>query len=253
MAMINGEGKVILVLDIGNTRTHVGIFKRDRIIDHWKISSRESRAGDEYWVYLKRFLELTGVEAVDGVVVASVVPRLTQTYLHISRKRLNCEPVCVTGDLDLGIELCVDRAGEVGADRIANSVAVSEIYNKDAIVVDIGTATTFDVVSKEKQYLGGLIAPGIETSASRLFEKTAKLPKVEFYESGRVIGKNTEDAIRSGVFYGAISQIDGIVSRIIKEWERSPVVIATGGLAVTSNDHLYQFSKAVFLPRKKTL
>jgi type III pantothenate kinase len=119
----------------------------------------------------------------------------------------------------------------VGADRIANSVAASTIWQRDVIVVDLGTATTFDVVSKEKEYLGGVIAPGIETSAARLFEKTAKLPQVEFLEADRVIGKNTEEAIRSGIFFGAISQIDGIVRKIVKEWKRSPFVVATGGLA----------------------
>ncbi len=231
MAMKRSGGKVILGLDIGNTRTHIGIFRGDQIVDHWNISSRESSAADEYWICLERFMELAGIRDVSGAIIASVVPRLTQTYIDICRNRLNCEPISVTGDLDLGIRLRVDRPGEVGADRIANSVAASEIYKKDAIVVDLGTATTFDVVSREREYLGGVIAPGVETSASRLFEKTAKLPRVEFFESDRVIGKNTEDAIRSGVFHGAVSQIDGIVRRIVAEWKRSPVVIATGGLA----------------------
>jgi type III pantothenate kinase len=231
MAMKDDRGRMVLGFDIGNTRTNIGLFENDHIIGHWRISSLGTRAGDEYWVYLREFLTVSGVESIDGVVIGSVVPRLTRTYTSISRERLDCEPVLINGQLDLGIRLCVDRPEEVGADRIANSVAASTIWQRDVIVVDLGTATTFDVVSKEKEYLGGVIAPGIETSAARLFEKTAKLPQVEFLEVDTVIGKNTEEAIRSGIFFGAISQIDGIVRRIVEEWKRSPFVIATGGLA----------------------
>jgi len=164
-------------------------------------------------------------------VIASVVPRLTSVYLEVLRGRLGDDPVLVGGELDLGIRLHVDRPAEVGGDRIANSVAAAEIYRRDIVVVDLGTATTFDVVSREKEYLGGVIAPGIETSASRLFERTARLPQVGIAPAERVIGRNTEDAVRSGLFHGAVGQIDGVVRRIIAEWGRSPVVVATGGLS----------------------
>jgi type III pantothenate kinase len=231
MAVTEEAGAVVIGFDIGNTHTNVGVFRGETIVGSFKISSRESRTGDECWVYLNDFLDETGAESVEGIVIASVVPRLTRAYTEISRDRLKREPILITGELDLGIKLCVDRPEEVGADRIANSVAASTIYQQDVIVVDLGTATTFDVVSSEGEYLGGVIAPGLETPAAKLFEKTAKLPQVEFMETGRVIGKNTEEAIRSGIFYGAVSQIDGIVRRIIDEWKRSPFVVATGGLA----------------------
>jgi type III pantothenate kinase len=231
MAMSGEADHKVLCIDIGNTLTHIGLFRGERIVGHWKISSRGSRTGDEYWICLQSFLASVQVDSVDGVVVASVVPRLMQIYLELFREHLDLEPVRVTGEMEFGIRICVDSPGEVGGDRIANSVAASAIYNRDIIVVDLGTATTFDVVSREKKYLGGVIAPGIETSAARLSERTAKLPQVEIRPTERVIGTNTEDAIRSGLFYGAISQIDGVVRRIIAEWGRTPLVVATGGLA----------------------
>ncbi len=226
----SGTGR-ILGIDIGNTRTCIGIFRDEEIVGHWGISSLDRRAGDEYWIYIREFLADSGVQTVDGVIISSVVPRLTRTYVGVCRDRLECDPLLVDCTLDLGIRLSVDRPGEVGGDRIANSVAACSIYATDVIVVDLGTATTFDVVSKEKEYLGGVIAPGIETSAARLIDKTAMLPQVGFSQPECVIGRNTEDAIRSGLFYGAVCQVDGIVDRITSEWARSPRVIATGGLA----------------------
>jgi len=231
MAMKKKRGNVILGLDVGNTRTHVGIFKGKEIVGHWSLSSRESRVADEYWILLRAFLGTIGITSLDGAIVASVVPRLSRVYREVLRERFGCDPAFVNGDMRLGIRLLVDRPGEVGADRIANSVAAAEIFGEDVIVVDLGTATTFDVVSREREYLGGVIAPGIETSAARLFEGTAKLPQVEIKKMERVVGKNTEEAIRSGLFFGAVGQIDGIVRRIVAEWGRSPRVIATGGLA----------------------
>jgi type III pantothenate kinase len=231
MAIKDEKDDILIGLDIGNTRTNIGMFCGQRIVGHMKISSRESRTSDEYWVYLNEFLKTTGVKSVKDVVIASVVPALTQAYVKISQDRLKSEPILISGNMDLSVKLRVDRPEEVGADRIANSIAASSMYKGDVIVVDLGTAMTFDVVSKEKEYLGGVIAPGIETSATRLFEKTAKLQKIEFQETYQVIGKNTEDAVRSGVFFGAVSQIDGVVRRIIEEWKRSPRVVATGGMA----------------------
>ena len=229
---INGQEKeIILGIDIGNTISHFGVIRGGEILDHWRVSSRERRTTDECWILLHRFLEGAGVRSPDAVVIASVVPRLTQAYLDLSRRRLEREPVLVTGELALGIKLCVDRPEEVGGDRIANSVAAVSIYDRDVIVVDLGTATTFDVVSAEKEYLGGVIAPGIETSASRLIERTAKLPEVEFLATDRVIGRNTEEAIRSGVFFGSVALIDGVVQRILSEWNRQAIIVATGGLA----------------------
>ncbi len=231
MAIKDEKDNILIGLDIGNTQTNIGMFSGRRIVGHLKISSRESRTGDEYWVYLNEFMKTKRVKSVKDVVIASVVPTLTQAYVKIAQDRLKSEPILIRGNMDLSVRLRVDRPDEVGADRIANSVAASSIYKGDVIVVDLGTATTFDVVSREKEYLGGVIAPGIDTSATRLFEKTAKLPKVELQEAYRVIGKNTEDAVRSGVFYGAVSQVDGVVRRIIEEWKRSPHVVATGGMA----------------------
>ncbi len=229
---VSGVGyEVVLTLDIGNTTSHFGIFRNNEVLRHWKVSSRETGTADEYWVFVRMYCEASGLESPGAVVMASVVPGLTQVYSTLFRERLNLEPVVVSGDMRLGIELCVDRPSEVGGDRIANSVAAASIYNSDVIVVDLGTATTFDVISREKEYLGGVIAPGIETSASRLIEKTARLPEVEFHRVERVIGRNTEDAMRSGIFYGTVSQIDGIIMRIMAEWGRSPLVVATGGLA----------------------
>jgi len=231
MAISDKGAGALIAIDIGNTRTCIGIFNGEDIVGHWKISSLDRSASDEYWIYLKEFLKGSGAEDVDGVVIASVVPRLTRTYVAICRDRLKIEPLLVDGRLDLGIELSVDRPGEVGGDRIANSVAACSTYRADVIVVDLGTATTFDVVSVENEYLGGVIAPGVETSAAHLTEKTAKLPQVEFLRPEAVIGRNTEDAIRSGLFFGAVGQIDGIVDQIIGEWGRAPLVVATGGLS----------------------
>jgi type III pantothenate kinase len=227
---------MLLTFDVGNSETTLGLFDGETLRGHWRIMTDVPRTSDELGVLLRGLLAGADValDAVQGVAIGSVVPRVTQPLAEACREWLPATRVEVFDAASpLPITLAVDEPRTVGADRIINTLVASRRYGRDAIVVDLGTATTFDCITKDAVFLGGVIAPGVRTSAETLFRRTSKLPATELVAPARTIGKNTEDCIRSGVMFGAAESIDGIVRRLIAEWPGAerPIVIGTGGLA----------------------
>jgi len=224
---------MILTLDVGNTETVLGIFDDDRLVSHWRISSRPERTVDEFGILLRSVLRESDIprQRIGGAAIGSVVPPLTHALADACSRHLQCQVVVIDASSDLPIRLDVDEPRSVGADRIANTLAASHLFRTDTIVVDLGTATTFDCISADGVFMGGVIAPGLHTGAETLTRRTAKLPRVELEPPQAVIGRRTETALQSGIFFGAIESIDGIVRRIRDEWGNDPLVVATGGLA----------------------
>jgi len=227
---------MILVFDVGNTETTIGLFNGEMLRGHWRIITSVPRTADEYGVLIGSLLERGGYDTdkVDGVAVGSVVPVVTAPLLEACARYLPASSaVVVDARAGLPIKLDVDEPMTVGADRIINTLAASRLYGRDCIVVDMGTATTFDCITAEGVFIGGVIAPGVQTSAETLTRKTSKLPSTELVVPQRAIGRRTEDCIRSGVIFGAADAIDGTVRRIKAEWphREKPLVIATGGFA----------------------
>jgi type III pantothenate kinase len=233
---------VILAFDIGNTETTIGLFNAEVLRAHWRVVTSAARTADELGVLIRSLVTATGFDpkTVDGVAIGSVVPAVTEPLREACRRYLPASSsVVIDASSRLPIRLDVDEPLTVGADRILNTLAASRLFARDAIVVDLGTATTFDCITADGVFLGGVIAPGVHTSADTLVRRTAKLPATELSVPASVIGRRTEDCIRAGVMFGAIESVDGIVRRIKAEWPRkdAPVVIATGGLAETMAAH----------------
>lgn len=224
--------EALLAIDIGNTQTVLGVFAGESLISFWRLSSAVSRTGDELGVFIDSLCRdhQEQIRRSGRVVIASVVPMLTEEYEAMTRRLYGARPLVVSNQVRTGIRLDVPDPDSVGADRIANAAAVSE-GPLPAIVVDLGTATTFDVIGRGGRYLGGAISPGIRTSADELFRRAAKLPRVEMRKPPRRIGRTTEESIQSGVYYGAVGAIDGIVRQLETQLRRSARVLATGGLA----------------------
>ena len=226
---------MLLSIDIGNTHTVLGIYDEEKLKEYFRVASNHALTVDECGLLVKQLFR--EFDKIKDVIICSVVPPLTSIYEEMSKKFLEVEPVVVSSDLSFGIKILYDDPKTVGADRLANAVATYDIYGGPAIVVDFGTATTFDVISEKGEYLGGAIAPGIETSSFNLFNKASQLFKVSLEKPKKAIGKNTEESLRSGIIFGAVGQIDEIVKRIKKELsedfqsQKKPKVIATGGLA----------------------
>ncbi len=228
---------MILVFDVGNTETTVGLYGADALESHWRLTTIPERTPDELMLMIRQLLELRGVapEAVRGTALGSVVPAVTGPLSEACAMCFGHPPVIVDAAAPLPIRLEVEEPLTVGADRIINTLAASRLYGRDTVVVDLGTATTFDCITADGVFLGGVIAPGVRTSAETLFRRTSKLPATELRAPAKVIGTRTEECIRAGVVYGAADAIDGIVRRILKAWPRpgTPLVVATGGLADT--------------------
>ena len=227
---------MLLTFDVGNTETTIGLFDGDDLRAHWRIMTDVARSADELGVLLRALLTGSQLSYTDvrGVAIGSVVPRVTAPLEAACRTWLAADVVSVIDARSpLPITLAVDEPQSVGADRIINTLAASRRYGRDAIVVDLGTATTYDCITKDGVFLGGVIAPGVQSSAETLFRRTSKLPATELIAPERVIGKRTEECIRAGVMFGAAESIDGIVRRIMQEWPNGgqPLVIGTGGLA----------------------
>jgi type III pantothenate kinase len=225
---------VIIVFDVGNTETTVGVFDGE-LRAHWRLTSGVVRTGDEYGALLTsliRSADLSPVE-LEGAAIASVVPAVTAPLADACERWLRASVTHVTPSSVLPIRLEVDEPLTVGADRIVNTLAASRMYKSDCIVVDLGTATTYDCITADGVFLGGVIAPGLTTSADTLVRRTSKLPATELVPPSRTIGKRTEECIRAGVLFGAADSIDGLVRRIKAEWptRATPKVIATGGFA----------------------
>lgn len=230
---------MILVFDVGNTETTLGLFEGRELRGHWRITSGVARTADEFGALIRALLEASGFAASDvtGVAIGSVVPGVTEPLRAACERWITptMRALVVDARAPLPITLDVDEPLTVGADRIINTLAASHLYERDAIVVDLGTATTFDCITRDAVFLGGVIAPGVYTALETLVRRTSKLPATELTVPANVIGRRTEDCIRAGVMFGAAESIDGIVRRIKRSWPRpgTPVVVATGGLAET--------------------
>lgn len=225
---------MILLVDIGNSETVLGIARDGEISRRLRLETRIGSTPDQVGMELERVVGEVGGRrgGFTGGMLASVVPPLTDAYLEAARAWLGVELARLPPPAALGIRLRVDEPATVGEDRIANTVAVARLHRCDAIVVDLGTATTFDVISREGDFLGGVIAPGVRSGAEQLFRRTALLPRVAEALPERVIGRTTAECIRAGIYTGALAMIEGLVARIAAEWGRpSPRVIATGGLS----------------------
>lgn len=224
---------MLLALDIGNTHTVVGFFRKAKLIADVRITSSTERTEDELWHIVQYFHERLKPShgAIDGVVIASVVPRLTDLYATMAEKYLRLTPLLISSSLDLGIVLHYTDPSQVGADRICNAVAAYRKFGGPAIVIDFGTATTYDVISKKGEYLGGVIGPGLETSAAELHRRTAKLPHIDLQFPDAVIGKDTVASMQTGIMYGAVDAADAMVRRIKRVAGKHAIVIATGGHA----------------------
>jgi len=226
---------MLLALDIGNTETTVGLFAGDRLEGHWRLHTTPQRTPDEWASAITAHLTQAGhsTQEVRAAIVASVAPQVTQSLCEGIVGATTREPAQVDGHSKLPITLDVDEPLTVGADRIVNTLAASQLFKRDTIVVDFGTATTFDCITGDGRFIGGVIMPGIRTASDDLVRKTAKLPATELTPPPRVIGRRTEDCIRAGVLWGTADAVDGLVRRIKAEWpgKKTPQTIATGGLA----------------------
>jgi len=224
---------MLLAIDVGNTNIVIGVFDGEKLKVTWRIATRLNREVDEYGIVLLGLFvhqRLTAAH-ITGAVMCSVVPPLTHISQEMCHKYFNISPLVVEAGVKTGIRLCVDNPRELGADRVVNAVAAHHFYGGPAIVIDFGTATTFDVVSKKGDYLGGAIAPGIGIAAEALVTRTAVLPRVDLLRPRQVIGTNTIAAMHSGIFYGYIGLVEGIVNHIERELGVKTRLIATGGYA----------------------
>ena len=224
---------MLLAVDVGNTETMLGVFREHELAWHWRMRTVPDRTADELALLFGGFLEHHGLSFdrnVSAVVLSSVVPQATQALREMVREYFRFDPVVVEPGTKTGIPIRTDNPREVGADRIVNAAAAVHRYGSPVIVVDFGTATTFDAVSEKGEYVGGAIAPGVQISGQALYRETARLPRVELVAPRSVIGTSTVEALQSGLVFGYAAMVDGMVDRIAKELG-SPAVVATGGLA----------------------
>lgn len=236
---------MLFVLDVGNTNTVLGVFARaalpaeagefpryDRLLANWRVATSRTSTVDEYGVLFRNLFSMAELEAkaIHGIVVSSVVPPLDPVLRQVCERYFNLRPLFIEPGVRTGMPVQYDNPAEVGADRIVNGVAAYEKYGGPCVIVDFGTATTFDCVSKKGEYLGGVICPGIGISADALFDRTARLPRVEIRKPARVIGTNTVGSLQSGLYYGYLGLVDGILELLLAELGAETRVIATGGL-----------------------
>lgn len=224
---------MLLAIDVGNTNTVIGVYDGDKRVGIWRIRTLEDVTADEYRITMANLAAIEGVDpfAIHGAIIACVVPPLVGALEELCRNYLHITPLFVGPGIKSGMPIRYDNPREVGADRIVNAVAAYERYRCELIVVDFGTATTFDYINKAGEYEGGAIAPGVKIAAEALFHEASKLFRVELTPPSRVIAKDTGSAIQSGIVFGYASLVDGILSRMFEELGASPKVIATGGLA----------------------
>lgn len=224
---------MLMCVDIGNTNIVIGLYDGAELSAHWRVSTNHERMPDEYGVLVGNLLSQGGFAAgdVDDVVLASVVPPVSERFCEMVQSYLYAKPLVVGSGVKTGVAIRYDRPREVGADRVVNAAAVNHYYGAPACVVDFGTGTTFDALSDRGEYLGGAIAPGVYIAAQALFERTTKLPRIDLQRPPMAIGRNTVDAMRSGILYGYVGLVEGLVARFRRELGDDMVVIATGGLA----------------------
>ena len=232
---------MLLVIDVGNTNTVLGVFGRvgeeeppryERLLANWRVATSRRSTVDEYGVLFRNLFSMAGLESkgIHGIVVSSVVPPLDPVLRQVCERYFNLRPLFIEPGVKTGMPVHYDNPVEVGADRIVNAVAAIEKYGTPCVIVDFGTATTFDCVSAKAEYLGGVICPGIGISADALFDRTARLPRVEIRRPARVIGTNTVGSLQSGLYYGYLGLVDGILELLLAELGQETQVVATGGL-----------------------
>ncbi len=223
---------MVLAIDIGNTNTLLGVYSADSLQEHWRISTDKDKTADEYGILLKNLLSSSGIEhtEIDEIIVSSVVPPIIPVLEKTFKRYFDKEPIIVGPGIKTGLNIQVDNPREVGADRIVNAVGALQKYEGPLIIVDFGTATTFCAISDDQSYLGGAIAPGINISIEALFNYAAKLPRIELKIPERAVGKNTVEGMQSGIIYGFIGQVEGLIKRFQQELDDKALVIATGGL-----------------------
>lgn len=239
---------MLLALDIGNTETTIGLFDGDALRQHWRLTTGTPRTPDELRLTLRQLLDACGTPPVlvHGVALCSVVPPVTQNVVDACAACFGVTPLVIDPLSPLPITLEVDEPATVGADRVVNTLAASRLHQRDVIVVDLGTATTYDCITAGGAFLGGVIQPGVRTSAETLFRRTSMLPATALIPPERAIGKNTTECIRAGLVFGTADAIDGIIRRIKREWPGSvgtPYVVATGGLATTFEPFCLEFDE----------
>jgi type III pantothenate kinase len=226
---------LLLTIDVGNTNTVLGVHDDAVLLEHWRLTTRREQTADEYGILVRNLFQSSSIdtEQVGGVVLASVVPPLTSVLVELSREYLGHDPLVIEPGVKTGMPILYEPPGDVGADRIVNGVAAYAAYGGPVIVVDFGTATTFDVVTKKGEYVGGVICPGVGISADALFQRAARLPRVDIRNPGAVIGRSTVGSIQAGLYFGYASMVEGIIGRIRAELPEPARVVATGGLAET--------------------
>ena len=224
---------MLLVIDIGKTNTSLGVLDGQTLVTHWRLTTARARTIDELGVLARNLFALAELDfkAIDAIAVASVVPPLNFTLKQMAEVYFHLTPLFIDHTVDTGLPILYQPASDVGADRIVDAVAAIHKYGAPCIVVDFGTATTFDAINSKSEYLGGVIAPGITISADALFEKAAKLPRVEIKRPKKIIGSATVEAMQSGLYHGYVGLVDGILRKMIDELGGTANVIATGGLA----------------------
>jgi type III pantothenate kinase len=224
---------MLLVIDAGNTNVTLGVFRGLDLVAQWRLTTEHGRTGDEYGVQARNLFELAGIDVkeIDAIVIASVVPLLHQSLKQMSEVYFHLAPLYVDHTTDTGLKILYEPASDVGADRIVDALAAVTKYGSPCIVVDFGTATTFNAINAANEYLGGVIAPGIMISSEALFSRAAKLPRVEIKRPLKVIGSTTTGAMQSGIYHGYAGLVDGVLEQMIAEMGSRPRVIATGGLA----------------------
>ena len=262
---------MLLVLDVGNTNTVLGVFARvakvapsasrgaeaeshryELLVANWRVATVATQTVDEYGVLFRNLFAMDNLEAkgIHGIVISSVVPPLDSTLAQVCERYFNTKPLFIEPGVKTGMPVHYDNPAEVGADRIVNSVAAFEKYGGPCIIVDFGTATTFDCVSAKGEYMGGVISPGIGISADALFERTARLPRVDIRKPAHIIGSNTVGSLQSGLYYGYLGLVDGILELLVQELGNETKVIATGGLASlfgTGSKHIKQVDEFLTL------
>jgi type III pantothenate kinase len=224
---------MLLTIDVGNTNTVLGVFRGEELIANWRLTTAREQTVDEYGVLTRNLFTLAGLDrdAITGVIISSVVPPVNWTLAEMARVYFGKKALFVELGVKTGMAVLVDNPSEVGADRIVNGVAAFHKYGGPCIVVDFGTAITFDAISAKGEYLGGVIAPGLGISSEALFARAARLPRVEIKDPGKVIGTNTVTHMQAGLYYGAVDMVDGMLARMKKELGESVAVVATGGQA----------------------
>ncbi|HMF48943.1 MAG TPA: type III pantothenate kinase [Candidatus Saccharimonadales bacterium] len=224
---------MLLAIDIGNTNVVLGLYQGKKLITHWRLATQAERTADEYGVIITQLIDYEGFrcDQIVAIVVSCVVPPMLTVIQELAQRFFKLDPLIVGPGIKTGMPILYESPKDVGADRIVNGIAAYEKYRNSCIIVDFGTATTIDLISRKGEYVGGAIAPGLSISLEALFQRASKLPRIEIVKPKEVVGRNTVNSIQAGIFYGYVGLVDGIVKRIQKEQSVSAKVVATGGLA----------------------